>query len=281
MKLEIKSTADISVEELEKLNHQHPMGKVVIRDKALYPKGKVYSIEDMLLIKREIEGFLKNCPERDPNNPDSEKKIFAYIYTKIAYLIQEDDLALDIAQNGDQFFKSYANKYLSDANGLSGALLLRKTTQAGYLETLRNLLSEKGIQIENVVGMIISGKTGKYVSRVWNRVKLDGSLYNCDILGDRQFVREGLMAPYFLKSDEDFEHYKSYELATYRLTETSKTSVSQEKQYEMVSESLSQIDAELDAKEAEKRKGKGFFREILNKLKSLKKDEVQTINLGE
>ena len=85
--MKINSTAELSLEYINDLIADNIVFEITIQDPKNYPQGKTYDIFNILSIKRQMVEFLKDCPHKDANNPNSEKEIFAYIYTSVKLIL--------------------------------------------------------------------------------------------------------------------------------------------------------------------------------------------------
>ena len=273
--MKYESTAGISIETINDLIAENCVYEITIQDEKNYPQGNTYDIFVLLSIKRQMEKFLKGCPYKDFRNPNTEKEIFAYIYTKLAYWASYDDLARDVNSYKPEFKTLYASDYLQSASNLEGVMIGKSGLCSGFAETLRNLLAERGIESKFVSGWKKEEKgSGDSVGHAWNQVKLDGQWYNCDITCDRKFITQGLIAPKFLKSNSEFSNYYKYPERISANIEKTGSSVSAQIQGNLISKFHSQIIEELSPKDDDKKKKrKGFLKSISEKLKSLKGSE--------
>lgn len=272
--MKITSTARLSLEDFNDLIAENRVYEITIQDPENYPKGKTYELFNLLTIKRAIVEFLKNCPQRDPHNPNTEKEIFSYIYTKLALTVEYDDLARDVNHADPNFKKLYATDYLDSASGLDSALLSKVALCSGFAETLRNLLAEKGIEAKYMSGMArpTAGVTHT-PSHAWNQVKLDGEWFNCDVTHDREFIKQGLVAPNFLKSNAHFSNYTAYPISISGKIEPATRSISNAEQHILLNKHYGQILDELKPEPDKAKKQPGFFRSILAKLHIIKSSQ--------
>lgn len=261
----ITSTADISIEELENTS-----GEVRIHDKDSYSKSiqKNYNASTLIKIKKAIKEFLTGVPTIDLSDPDREKKIFTYIYTKMAHTITYDNSALKAQAFSTE--NPSAERYADAASNLENAMLLKKCLCSGYSETLRNLLAECGIKSIVVSGGSLDGLGG----HAWNQVYLDGEWYNCDITNDADNIKEGLVAPHFLKSNADCTRITKFPPRKPEIMKDCKTSISTERQFELIQEVQPQILEEIKSQEkpdsAPISKKPGFIQSVLQKLLLIK-----------
>lgn len=273
--MKYESTARISLETINDLIAENCVYDITIQDPKNYPEGKTYDIFSLLSIKRAIGKFLEGCPYRESSNPNTEKEIFAYIYTKLAYWATYDDLAREINHYTPEFKALYATDYMKSASGLEGVMVGKSGICSGFAETLRNLLAERGIESKYVSGWTKgNGDGGNRTGHAWNQVRLDGEWYNCDITCDRKFILEGLVAPKFLKSNSEFSNYYRYPDGNNVSIEKATKSISSQGQSYLIGRYQSQIIDELSPKEDEKKKKKkGFLKSISEKLKARKGSE--------
>ena len=273
--MKYESTARISIETINDLIAENYVYDITIQDPKNYPEGKKYDIFILLSVKRAIEKFLKGCPYREPNNPNTEKEIFTYIYTKLAYWANYDELAREINHYTPEFKSLYARDFLDSASGLDGIMVGKSGVCSGFAETLRNLLAERGIEAKYVTGWT-KGKNGEgdRTGHAWNQVRLDGEWYNCDITCDRKFILEGLTAPKFLKSNAEFSNYFNYPSGRNVSVEKATKSISAQTQSILIGKFQPQIINEMNPKEDDrKKKKKGFLKTISEKLKARKGSE--------
>ena len=273
--MEIKSTAEISMESLNDIISQGHIFDIIIKDPQNYPVGKAYDIFALLSIKRLTNEFLKGCPLRKGTNPNIEKEIFAYIYVKLAYMVEYDDLAKKVSETNG-LFRAYASDYLGDAAGLEGVWLTKSALCSGFAEALRNLLAEKGIEAKVISGWT-KDEDGSFIGHSWNQVKLDGEWFNCDITKDRRFIlNSGLAVPYFLKSNYEFTNYTRFSRETKPRIEGATRSVPEDEQQRLVEKYREIVLDEKKAKEEAvktTRKKKNFFATISDKLKKLRSSQ--------
>lgn len=279
--MKIKTTADISIEFLNDMIAENRIFDITIQDSVNYPVGKKYDVIEMLNIKREIQKFLEGCPERDPNNPNSEKEIFTYIYTKLAYLVEYDDLARDIKTDASKSFLMYSMDYLQDSAGLKGAMCKRYALCSGFAEALRNLLAEKGIEAKYMSGRkkVVNNSLDEK-GHAWNQVRLDGVWYNCDVTFDRSYIISGNEngAPCFLKSNYEFANYSKYPVDLSPKIEGATKSVSLEEQSQLINFYREVILAEIYKATLEGKKKPGIIRTLLKKLGFKKQVEGEERN---
>ena len=263
----IKSTAELSIDELNRLISDWSVSEIKIKDKENYPRGKTYDVWTLYSIKQKIIKFLKNCPQRDPNNPHTELEIFSYIYTKLGLMVEYDELARDI-NNSNPNFRGYACDLLDSASGLEGALIGKVALCSGFAETLRNLLAEMGIEAKYVEGWSRKNKGELEKGHAWNQVKLYGVWFNCDITNDREFIIDGLALPSFLKANYEFRCYQRYPADISPKVDYASYSIARDYQQFLISYYRDEILRELSEAENIKECSKpNFIRSIFEKLK--------------
>jgi len=201
------NTSEISINELIEYKSQNPNKKITIQNpNKSSDKLDSYSLDDMIEIKKKIAEIVDGLP-KDLDNPDKEKKIFTYLYTRLAHLIEYDEFASSTVGLGG-YARDMSEKYRTNASNLIGGLLQGKSMCGGYSEILRNVLSEVGIE-----SIYISGEgKDKLGNHAWNQVKLDGKWYNVDLTNDRDNILDNTECQYFLKSDSEFKRYKQYDV---------------------------------------------------------------------
>ena len=261
MIIDVKSKADISLQRLDALRTQGFSVKVRVQDDEHYPKGKIYELDTFCSIKRIVEGLLKDCPLPNPANPNSEKEIFAYVYTKLAFLIEYDDIASKVIHSNNSL-RNYAEDYLYQSAGMDGALIGRFALCSGFSETLRNLLAERGIESKYITGTVrLNNKKGNHA---WNQVKLDGEWFNCDITHDLKNIREGLPAQNFLRSNKTFMEYGKYPKMESVKNERATRDISIEEQAELLGMWRDFVISENTKKTPEKKSG--FLKALVEKI---------------
>lgn len=201
------NTSEISINELIEYKSQNPNQKITIENpNKSSDKLDSYSLDDMIEIKKKIAEIVDGLP-KDFDDPDKEKKIFTYLYTRLAHLIEYDEFASSTVGLGG-YARDMSEKYRTNASNLIGGLLQGKSMCGGYSEILRNVLSEVGIE-----SIYISGEgKDKLGNHAWNQVKLDGKWYNVDLTNDRDNILDNTECQYFLKSDSEFKRYEQYDV---------------------------------------------------------------------
>ena len=233
-----KNTSEVSLEQLKAMQESGTL-YITISDPETTPNSETYSINDFIKIKQKINEYTSGIPDIPETDPNREKKIFTYLYMKMAQNIKYDERA-SIACDLTGYDRDAADWIITSASNLTGGLFYGKSLCAGYSEILRNLMAEAGITAKFINGGALTRGEGTG-SHAWNQVLLDGKYYNCDITNDADFLLEGLKAPYFLKSNDDFGEGKKHRYTKFpaknpHLVEDAKESVSDELQEQLIEE---------------------------------------------
>lgn len=201
------NTSEISINELIEYKSQNPNQKITIENpNKSSDKLDSYSLDDIIEIKKKIAEIVDGLP-KDFDDPDKEKKIFTYLYTRLAHLIEYDEFASSTVGLGG-YGRDMSETRRTNASNLIGGLLNGQSMCGGYSEILRNVLSEVGID-----SIYISGEgKDKLGNHAWNQVKLDGKWYNVDLTNDRDNILDNTECQYFLKSDSEFKRYEQYDV---------------------------------------------------------------------
>ena len=201
------NTSEISIDELIEYKSQNPNQKITIQNpNKSSDKLDSYSLDDMIKIKKKIAEIVSGLP-KEIDEPDKEKKIFTYLYTRLAHLIEYDEFASSTVGLGG-YGRDMSETRRTHASNLIGGLLNGKSMCGGFSEILRNVLSEVGIDSIYING---EGKD-KLGNHAWNQVKLDGKWYNVDLTNDRDDIIDNTECQYFLKSDSEFKRYEQYDI---------------------------------------------------------------------
>lgn len=248
MTLKIKNTGEITLEQLNELK-QKGIRLITIDDGS---SEQTYNIDIFILIKKKLLEYIKNVPKVSQDDPDKDKKIFTYLYIKIAQNISYSEKAAKCADYVG-YEREMTEHIVEEASNLIGGLLYGESMCRGYSEILRNLLSEVGINATVISG---GGKTrgDNMPSHSWNQVQLDGIWYNCDITNDADFINSGLKLPLFLKSNVDFgkgdkNRYQKYSPKNQDMVELAASTISDEQQEKLINEQKQNITNELKIEE--------------------------------
>lgn len=209
MERKYNNISEFTIEELIRYKSENPNQEIIIENsnKELN-RTDSYSIEDMIKIKEKVKAIIEDIP-KDITEPDREKKVFTYLYTKLAYMIEYDELAESYVGLGG-YEREMSEPIRNRASNLVGGLLHGRSLCGGYSEILRNILAELGIESVYISG---EGKDG-LGNHAWNQVKLDGNWYNVDLTNDRDAIVEGKNCSYFLKSNNEFGKYEEYNITS-------------------------------------------------------------------
>lgn len=94
--------------------------------------------------------------------------------------------------------------------GVKDAMFKFQACCHGYSRLLNLVLNNVGIQSINVRGH--SCINGNEEGHEWNKVKIDGKWYNCDLTWDSQNMKENKCVNYCLRSDNVFLKDKNINL---------------------------------------------------------------------
>jgi hypothetical protein len=240
MKYKISKTSEVSLEQLEELKEKG-IDRICLEEGG---NTSTYSIYTFTLIKKKILEYIKNIPQIPADDPDREKKIFTYLYVKMAQNIVYDEQAAKWADLTG-YGRDMTRDRVEEASYLAGGLLEGRAMCKGYSTILTNLLSEVGIKANTICG---GGRVlaDNMPPHAWNQVFLDGKWFNCDITNDADFINAGLKAPFFLKSDAEFgegdmNRFVKYPPKIPELVHESKESVDDKMQEELILEQQQNI----------------------------------------
>lgn len=164
--LQLGTTADLNMEQLENLEKSFDIGNVYVDTGWIQAKQKGYSYETYKAIKQEITDITKNI---DPNLPEEQR------YLEVRKILSEnityDDAALSAPVGSHDYYAS---------RNLENALLSHTCVCAGYADVAKNIYAEMGIESKYV-----EGYTSKGEYHAWNVVKINGQWYQDDLTWDR------------------------------------------------------------------------------------------------
>lgn len=130
----------------------------------------LYNIDDLIQVKSQIEEIKKQIIIPNAKEPGREKKIYGQIVKILSDNMSYDEIEIDDVAR------------LSNRNLLS--ILKCEAVCQGYIEVLRNISAEYGIQVKPIRGSIpINGKKSAHE---WSQVKLDGVWYDDDFTNYRE-----------------------------------------------------------------------------------------------
>ena len=130
----------------------------------------LYNIDNLIQVKSQIEDIKKKIVIPNVKEAGREKKIYGQIVKILSDNIQYDEIEVDDVAK------------LSNRNLLS--MLKGEAVCQGYIEVLRNISAEYGIQVRPIRGLI--PVNGKKTAHEWCQVKLDGIWYDDDFTNYRE-----------------------------------------------------------------------------------------------
>lgn len=137
----------------------------------------LYSIDDLIKVKSKIEEIKKQIKIPEFNDPNSQKKIYGQIVAILGKNIQYDKI------------EDSPSALLENRNLIG--LLNGIAVCQGYIEIIRNISAEYGIQSESVRGSILND--GKKEAHEWSQVKLDGIWYDDDFTNYRMYLSQDIL----------------------------------------------------------------------------------------
>lgn len=212
----IKSSADLSIEQLRMLDSRIKIKEIRFNDTNLtYWQKKPYTLEQYIACREKIDSILDGIDlTRNPNDPDCEKKIFGKVIRRLANLITYDyDLYKKIDDETIDSTESFQCASMLGALTVANDEGYGLAVCSGFSETARNIFKCCGIDI-----LVVSGKEkcikyvdGKEKEKIeghqWNQIKLDGQWYWMDLTWARDYIVSGLIPNNLLKSDKDFQNH--------------------------------------------------------------------------
>ncbi len=168
--LSLKTTADMSMEDMESLNTLCNFDSVHIYTGWPVTQNMGYSYQTYKAIKQEIVNMVKDI---DPNLSDYEK--YKAIREKVTKNIKYDYSALQANKDDKDYYAS---------RSLENVLLNHTCVCAGYANAFKNLAAEVGLEAKYV-----EGKTNTGELHAWNQIRLQGDdgqyyWYNDDVTFD-------------------------------------------------------------------------------------------------
>lgn len=150
-----------------------------------------------------------------PGNPTYQFGLDEFIRTKKVV----NDITKDIDMEEKEitkFLKLYEklgkNISYKQSAGVKDAMFKFQACCHGYSRLLNLVLNNVGIQSINVRGY--SCINGNEEGHEWNKVKIDGKWYNCDLTWDSQNMKENKCVNYCLRSDNVFLKRQEHKLDT-------------------------------------------------------------------
>lgn len=114
----IKNTVELSLEELHALRESDTTS-ITISDPETQIRSHTYSIDELITVKKKINTYSSQIPEIPNTDPDREKKIFTYLYIRLAEDIKYDDHAAEAA-DFTGYYREMSADYVEAANSLIG-----------------------------------------------------------------------------------------------------------------------------------------------------------------
>lgn len=243
--IEIKNFSDLSLEEAQTL-----IGKenaVRVFNPNTQSKTKFYNLNEFIQTKQAVIDFFKDMPNIPNDLPNRDMLIFSYVYTKLSHMIKYDEVAVK-ASMSTGYAREMAEHLLDNAANAYGGLVLNTALCSGYSDTLKVLLESQGIKCKEIGGgSRTRGEKGG--AHAWNQVCLDGKWYNCDLTNDCDFIMEGLQAPFYLKSNDDFKRYEQYPPHNPDIVEYATDTISPEIQEELINNAKQMLEQEKQMKQ--------------------------------
>lgn len=216
--LKIKSTKDIDIDLLTKCTDIHKICLITLdifsgNVFANHSDDSLYTREEFIKIKQEINNIIKQVKIPNSDDPDREKKIFAQVYKILGKKIKYNHYLLSNEANNEDVIKNGQN--------LLDGLTKNTCICAGYAQILGSVLNELGIKSEiihefpldkirfafealkyggcnynslNEAQIEAISKVLMYDDRfghAWNLVHLDNKAYLCDLTWDADNIRNG------------------------------------------------------------------------------------------
>ena len=172
---------ELSIEQLEILNkNRGNLNKINLRGNPTYQFG----LDEFIRTKKVVNDITK-----DIDMEEKEITKFLKLYEKLGKNIS---------------YKQSA--------GVKDAMFKFQACCHGYSRLLNLVLNNVGIQSINVRGY--SCINGNEEGHEWNKVKIDGKWYNCDLTWDSQNMKENKCVNYCLRSDNVFLKRQEHKLDT-------------------------------------------------------------------
>lgn len=172
---------ELSIEQLEILNkNRGNLNKINLRGNPTYQFG----LDEFIRTKKVVNDITK-----DIDMEEKEITKFLKLYEKLGKNIS---------------YKQSA--------GVKDAMFKFQACCHGYSRLLNLVLNNVGIQSINVRGY--SCINGNEEGHEWNKVKIDGKWYNCDLTWDSQNMKENKCVNYCLRSDNVFLKRQEHKPAT-------------------------------------------------------------------
>lgn len=174
--IDMNNINDLSIEQLEHLGkNRGNLNEINLRGNPVYQ----FKLDEFIRTKRVVNDITKDI--------DMEEKEI----TKFLTLYEKLGMNISYAQSA----------------GFKEAMFNYQASCSGYSRLLNLVLNNVGIQSINVIGY--SFINGNEEGHAWNKVKINGKWYNCDLTWDSQSMKKNKCIDYCLRSDEIF--YKNQE----------------------------------------------------------------------
>lgn len=179
--IDMNNINDLSTEQLEILNkNRGNLNKINLRGNPTYQ----FKLDEFIRTKKVVNDITK-----DINMKEKEITKFLKLYEKLGKNIS---------------YKQSA--------GFKEAMFDYQACCHGYSRLLNLVLNNVGIQSVNVRGY--SFINGKEEGHEWNKVKINGKWYNCDLTWDSQNMKRNKCVNYCLRSDEFFFKNQEHKFIT-------------------------------------------------------------------
>ena len=166
------------VEELNKEKRiQHIRAMDVTCNDKMSTERFSYTPEQFLELKEIVESITKGI---EPDMPELEK--FMIIYRRLGSLIK-----YDFGIIGKNQYSQYAKDNVDNCRNMINGLTRHTCVCAGYADILYNCLREVGLESYKITG------TSGTEWHQWNKVKIDGVLYNVDLTWDAENLAENCL----------------------------------------------------------------------------------------
>lgn len=170
--VKISDFSKLTIEQAEFLSQDGLLRTIRTCDKEeqdeMIPKRFSYTPEQFSELKQIVEEVTKGI---DSNMPELQK--FMIVYRRLGAAIK-----YDYGIVGKNQYSKYAKDNFDNCRNMINGLMRKTCVCAGYSDILYNCLREVGIETYKVTGI---GGNGWHE---WNKVRIDGVLYNTDLTWD-------------------------------------------------------------------------------------------------
>ena len=171
-RVKISDFSKLTTEQAEFLSQDGLLRTIRTCDKEeqdeMIPKRFSYTPEQFLELRQIVEEVTKGI---DPNMTELQK--FMIVYRRLGSAIK-----YDYGIVGKNKYSQYAKDNVDNCRNMINGLMRKTCVCAGYSDILYNCLREVGIETYKVTGV---GGNGWHE---WNKVRIDGVLYNTDLTWD-------------------------------------------------------------------------------------------------